>query len=157
MSIFLLCLKVIFHSLFFFSSFSPHLPLSFSFPFPFPFPFSFLFPFLFLLSLQKGGPEMKKFEKIIFDFKYLKQTDYFEGVIEDSTEVFFSILKIKNKTKTQTEKHKQKSSKKKKKKKKKNSFPSPPLSFLLSPKAPRPRPRLQRTKLRAFASILFVI
>ena len=40
---------------------------------------------------------MKKYEKIIFDFHYLKQTDYYEGVIEESSEVFIHLSRKKKK------------------------------------------------------------
>ena len=34
----------------------------------------------------EGGPEFQKYEKIVFDFRYLKQTDLLEGIIEENTE-----------------------------------------------------------------------
>ena len=35
----------------------------------------------------EGGIEFQKFEKIVFDFRYLKQTDMLEAIIEENTEV----------------------------------------------------------------------
>jgi Hereditary spastic paraplegia protein strumpellin len=40
----------------------------------------------------EGGPEARRFDKIIFDFKYLKNTDLHETTIEESTEVLFVLF-----------------------------------------------------------------